>query len=98
MEAHEVDKAWWPFKLAPQLTGKAQQAYAALPPEEAKVYDTFKAVILHRYNTNEDRDVLKMFFWSLEMKTEETLWELVRTLQLAGPGSARLLRSCWTSL
>ena len=33
MEAYEVERARWSFKLAPQLTGKAQQAYAALPPE-----------------------------------------------------------------
>ena len=29
MEAFKVDRARWPYKLAPQLTGKAQQAYAA---------------------------------------------------------------------
>ena len=34
MEAHEVHKDRWSFKLAPQLTGKAQQAYAALSPED----------------------------------------------------------------
>ena len=31
MTAHKVDKGRWPHYLAPQLTGKAQLAFAALP-------------------------------------------------------------------
>ena len=54
MEAYEVNRARWSFKLAPQLTGKAQQAYAALPPDDAKDYSTVKAAILRRYNINEE--------------------------------------------
>ena len=38
MEAYEIGVARWPYKLAPQLTGKAQQAFAALSPNEAKPY------------------------------------------------------------
>ena len=34
------------FKLAPQLTGKAQQAYAAMAAEEAGDYDRVKTAIL----------------------------------------------------
>ena len=30
MEAYQVDKAKWAYLLAPQLTGKVQQAYAAM--------------------------------------------------------------------
>lgn len=30
-----VDGTWWGFKLAPKLTGKAQQAYGAMSAEEA---------------------------------------------------------------
>ena len=37
MTAYEVDRARWAFKLAPQLTGKAQQAYAAMAAEEAGI-------------------------------------------------------------
>ena len=46
MAANEVSREWWSFQLAPHLTGKAQQAYAALPPNEAKTYDTVKEAIL----------------------------------------------------
>ena len=35
--------------LAPQLSGKAQKAYAALDGDTAKEYDDVKASILHRY-------------------------------------------------
>lgn len=48
MEAFEVDRARWPFKLAPQLTGKAQQAYAAMSVADAKDNDAVKAAILRR--------------------------------------------------
>ena len=44
----EVNRERWPFQLAPQLTGKAQQAYATLNPDDAKIYDTVKAAILRR--------------------------------------------------
>ena len=33
MEAHEIARGKWPVLLAPQLTGKAQQAYAAFSSE-----------------------------------------------------------------
>ena len=35
IEAYEIDKSRWAFKLAPYLSGKAQQAYASLSAEEA---------------------------------------------------------------
>ena len=50
----EVSVEHWSFKLAPQLTGKAQQAYAALQPDEAKTYEMVKVAILRRYNINEE--------------------------------------------
>ena len=37
MTAYSVDPVRWAFKLAPQLTGRAQQAYAALPVSEAGI-------------------------------------------------------------
>ena len=39
MEAFSVPKERWVFKLAPQLTGKAQQAYAALDLDKTADYD-----------------------------------------------------------
>ena len=38
MEAYEVEEDQWAFKLAPQLTGKAQQAYASLSADQAAQY------------------------------------------------------------
>ena len=43
----------WAYKLAPQLTGRAQQAYAAMPSEEAGDYALVKAAILQRYDISE---------------------------------------------
>ena len=39
MTAYSVDPARWAFKLAPQLTGWAQQAYVALLTSEAGDYE-----------------------------------------------------------
>ena len=36
----------WAFKLTTQLTGKAQQAYGALPAESTSSYQELKAAIL----------------------------------------------------
>ena len=39
MVVFEVLKAGWVFKLAPQLTGKGQQAYVMMPAEDASDYE-----------------------------------------------------------
>ena len=49
MAAHEIRRDQWPYSLAPQLTGKAQQAFAALSATEARDYNAIKAAILARY-------------------------------------------------
>jgi len=54
MTAYRVDPARWAFKLAPQLTGRAQQAYAALPASEAGDYEQLKKSILRRYDISEE--------------------------------------------
>ena len=54
MAAYEVPKKKWSYKLAPQLTGKAQQAFAAMTPEEASSYDRVKQAIFLRYNITEE--------------------------------------------
>ena len=40
--------------LQVQLTGKAQQTFAAMETDSAGSYDDVKAVILQRYNINEE--------------------------------------------
>ena len=54
MVAHKVDKERWPHYLAPQLTGKAQLAFAALPTVDADDYEAIKNAILVRYDINEE--------------------------------------------
>lgn len=50
VEAHGVPAAKWAVLLAPQLTVKALQAYAAMGNEDAKVYDRVKKAIFRRYD------------------------------------------------
>lgn len=54
MEAYEIDKSRWAFKLAPYLSGKAQQAYASLSAEDAAQYDSVKEAVFHRYDIKEE--------------------------------------------
>ena len=48
MTAQKIDISCWSQYLAPQLTGKAQLAFAALPAESGK-YDTIKAAMVRHY-------------------------------------------------
>ena len=50
MQPHEITEDCWPFHLAPQLTGKAQVAYAAVSSTEIGDYKTIKTAILARYD------------------------------------------------
>ncbi len=54
MTAYEVPANHWVFKLDPQLSGKAQQAYAALSGEAATIYTQVKEAIFRRYDVNEE--------------------------------------------
>ena len=79
MAANEVSRERWSFQLAPHLTGKAQQAYAALPPEDAKTYDTVKEAILRRYDINEE--TYRQRFCKLRPKEGESPQELITRLK-----------------
>ena len=46
MTVHEIPQNRWAYKLAPQLTGRTQQAYAAMPMEETGNYELVKTAIL----------------------------------------------------
>ena len=39
MVAHKIDKTRWPHHLAPQLKGRAQLAFAALPTANSDDYE-----------------------------------------------------------
>ena len=54
MEAHKVDKGRWAHYLAPQLTGRAQLAFAALPTADSGKFESIKTAILQRYDINEE--------------------------------------------
>ena len=54
MGAFSVLKERWVFKLTPQLTSKAQQAYAALYLAKTTDYDQVKSAILKHYNVTEE--------------------------------------------
>ena len=74
MVVYEVPKERWAFMLAPQLTGKAQQAFAAMDMALSADYDEVKAAILRRYGINEE--AYRQRFQSAERKEDETHREL----------------------
>lgn len=43
MTAYRVDRSQWAYGCPPHLTGKAQQAFAAMPPEDAGTYEEVRA-------------------------------------------------------
>ena len=53
-EAHWVDRDKHSAILAPQLTGKACLAYAAMTDADVRDYDRMKAAIFQHYNINEE--------------------------------------------
>lgn len=56
MTAYEVRQERWAFKLASNLSGKAQRAYAAMNIADAGsyYYDKLKEAILQRYDITEE--------------------------------------------
>lgn len=54
MGVYHVEETRWVAKLAPQLAGRAQQAYAAMSTDDALVYAEVKKAILRRYDISEE--------------------------------------------
>jgi len=75
VEAHGVQRDKRSAILAPQLTGKARQAYAAMSDEDAKDYELVKAAIFRRYDINEE--TYRRRFREVKPKEKETPVELV---------------------
>ena len=73
--SEKLEQQHWAFKLAPYLTGKAQQAYAALSSEEAADYTKLKEAILHKYNITVES--YRQQFRSIFKKHNESYQELV---------------------
>ena len=81
MEAYQVDQSLWAFQLAPQLTGKAQQAYAALCGEDAAKYDEVKAAILRCYDINAESYRTRFRGAKRKLKDGESYREVAVRLQ-----------------
>ena len=79
MNAYDIQEERWSFKLAPQLVGKAQQAYAAMQPDKARDYSELKAAILRRYDITEES--YRQRFRALTPKSGETYREIKARLQ-----------------
>ena len=79
MQAHEIPTSHWALNLTRQLTGRAQQAYAALNQEDARSYAKIKAAILRRYNITDE--TYRQQFRRLKLKQGETPIELVTHLR-----------------
>ena len=79
MQEYEIEPNRWALKLAPQLTGKAQQAYAAMEQTAAMKYEEVKAAILRRYEINEE--TYRQRFRTATRKSTERGRELVVRLQ-----------------
>jgi len=78
MQAYEIPEAKWAYKLAPQLVGKAQQAYAAMGRAESGNYGQLKAAVLHRYDINDES--YRQRFRTSTKKGSETNLEWVSRL------------------
>ena len=74
MEAYEVKEERWAVKLAQQLTGKVQQAYAAMSTEDAGDYRALKEAILRRYDISEE--TYQQRFRAAVKKEDEAVSEL----------------------
>eukprot|EP00731_Ephydatia_muelleri_P012036 Em0006g930a len=74
MRAYEVKENWSAVKLAPQLTGKAQQAYAAMRAEDAGTYKLLKEAILRRYDISDE--TYRQRFREMVKKEDKTVSEL----------------------
>ena len=91
MFAYEIPQRRWAFKLASQLVGKAQRAYAAMSTEDSADYMQLKQTILRRYNIMEES--YRQRFRSLNKESGKTNRELAtRLTDLAG----KWLKKCDT--
>ena len=90
--AYEVQKERWAFKLASNLVGKAQMAYASMNAADASSYDKLKEAILRRYDISEE--TYRQRFRDVKTKKGESNRELVARLDDL---ATKWLKSC-TSL
>ena len=80
MAAHEVDKEKWAFKLAPNLSDKAQLAYVTMDSEDAKDYRQVKETILLRFNIN-NTETYRQRFRTTKKQEDWSYRDLIVRLQ-----------------
>ena len=75
-----IEKNRWAFKWAPQLTGKAQKAFAAMEEVEASDHDQLKKAILKCYNISGEtyRQRLRTTVRKSDESNQEMAVELVQ--------------------
>ena len=78
MTAFEIKYEKWAFKLASHLSGKAQQAYAALSVDDAGDFEKLKNAILRRYDITEES--YRQRFRSTKRMGDESYRETVARL------------------
>ena len=91
MGAHQKEEERWLQYLAPQLTGKAQLAFAAMPTVDAGNYEAIKAAILVRYNLN--TEAYRRKFRATVRRNDETNRELAVRI---GEFQAKWMHECHT--
>ena len=79
MQVAGAEEDTWAVRLAPQLTGKAQQAFAAMREGDSTNYQRVKEAILKRYNISEE--TYRQRFRGAKKGDEETYTELVVRLE-----------------
>lgn len=92
MVAYEVQPNRWAFKLAANLSGRAQQAYSAMKGTDAASYDKLKEAILQRYDITEES--YRQRFRVCKKKDGESSRELVARLDDL---ATKWLKSCKTA-
>ena len=91
MVAHKIDKTRWPHHLGPQLTGRAQLAFAALPTANSDDYEAIKTAVLTRYDINEEA-IRRRFRTTSRMEGETNRELAIRMMDL----QTKWLRECST--
>ena len=79
MTVHRVEQTLWVVHLAPQLAGRAQQAYAALTADVAGDYESVKQAILRRYDISPE--TYRQRFRAARRKEQEAYSELATRLE-----------------
>ena len=89
MNGYKIPEGRWAIQLAPQLSGKAQQAYASLSAEAAANYQEVKKAILRRYDVCEE--TYRQRFLSARKREQETYTGLANRL---GDLASKWLAQC----